>query len=118
MRSSLQLLKSGFHGSISPSSSPQLSCQELKQVRSKLKEEIIEKAKILATDLPIVERKLVMSMVIPVLDSINDKSLLEFISISYQELREIYLKYMQVENAIDVEIIEDTPKQLNLFEDE
>src|SRR6266511_396825 len=86
MTSLLQSWKNGFRGLTSASSSARSSTIELSNRRSSLKEHIIKRAKEATKDIPIAQRKLVMSTVIPALDTVSDEQLLTWIKLVTDEL--------------------------------
>src|SRR5215471_8308353 len=88
---SLQLLKNGFRGLTSSSSSEQSSSQESKPAQSLLKNHIISRVMEVTSEMT--ERPIIISVLRQALDGITDTSLLGFVKLCRREFDDIIVKF-------------------------
>ena len=96
MIKSLQLLKNGFPGSISPSSRGRLSSPESKSQQSELKRHVTSLLTQLlseVTDAPPPLKKLALSIISQALDGVDDLELLRFMAAARDEISAIIERY-------------------------
>jgi hypothetical protein len=93
MTRSLQLLKSGFLGFSSHSSQEQSSSQESKNPQSELKKRILSRLSEALNQAPGPQKKLILSLVGPALDTTTNEELLGYARRAYDEFGAILMEF-------------------------
>ncbi len=87
MLKSLELLRNGYRGLTSASSSAQSLSQDLKQAQSELKKSILKKVQEVTNGIP--QQPIILSVVGQALATTNEKDLLRMIRLVHMELEKI-----------------------------